>query len=348
MKRIKALIFFAFFITVALSFAVLSSADTNTPILYRNDTKYTIDEFPPEIIDGTVYVPISFFVGLKNIQYEYGTSPIGFYLRNKNTKRYFSFSYNSTLIVVDGEIEEIYFPIVNSTVYIPLEYCADILSLKVEKISTSDSLKIRVSDGTQKMTFDELIELYNPTQAPDGPSVITPGKPNNAINTEHTDRTLYLVLTANKGYDITPTLNALKTYETKATVFFNKSYIITYPKSVIMTFVLGHSIGIYGDSIEEIEEANKALVTLLHLKTQLCMTDSNLTSDGLYNFYTANINASDYNKSARETARDIYNATFKSNTSTVNIAVDEKAEETIKQFLYYVSGDTYITAKTLG
>lgn len=359
MKRNRAIQIFLFAVVCILCISFLSSATGDTPVLYRNDTKYSIEEYPAEKQDGTVYVPINFFIGFKSIQYEYSNNPAGFYFRNAETGRYFSFSSTSSFIVVDGALTDVSFPIMNSTIYMPLEYCTKILSLGVEYANSGDVQRIRVTDGTHKLTFDELIELYDPTETPDqpivtDPSIVEPGIPSVTEPDTPTPKDRYLYITFDQcGGEYTEQIIALlEKNNIKATFYFDSEGIKNDPKSVIRAFVSGHSIGITAETTKELKCTNDVLYEVLHSYTRIAQLKNSVTATEYgklaksgYLTSIPHIDSNDWQSTgAKNTARGIYNKTFERQVSIIRIAADEKSTDITKQLLYYISGDEYVTA----
>lgn len=356
MKRYRVILFFSIAATIILCISFISAATGDRPTLYKNDTKYTIEEYPAEKKDGEVYVPVNFFIGFKNVQYQYGDDPAGFYFRNATTGRYFSFSLTAKHIVVDGALTEVSFPIINSTVYMPLEYCAEILSLKVE-YKNGDSQKIRVSDGTHKLTFDELIELYDPTESPEQPIIpdpptVDPVTPPPSEQPAPENRYLYLTFDKCDGEHTSQIVELLKDSEVKATFFFDAESIKSNPTAVLQAYVLGHSIGITADDPEGLKEANDMLYEVLHCYTRVARLSGSISDEDAerlgesgYLLSAPHIDSEDWSSSgSSSTARGIYNKTFERQVSVIRIVADAKSTGIVKQLLYYVSGDEYVTA----
>ncbi len=352
MKRFRTVAVFLAIVSVVLCFAFLSGAAGSKAILYKNDAKYTITDYPAETVDGKLHVPISFFIGLKNIQYEYATAPAGFYLRNKITGRYLSFSSDSQSIVVDGALVNISFPILNSTVYMPLEYCSEILSLNIEKKIDGSDEHIRLTDGTQRLTFDELIKLYAPVDTPDTPSVIEPEKPDEPVDPiTPSDRHIYITFDSCPNESTSQILDTLENHGVKATFFFEKEGILKYPEAVIRTFVMGHGIGVYAETPEEADSVNDALYTVLNFRTRLLRIKGEATEEIKsasqamgYTVWDCDLDSDSWKDSgARSTARDIYNKTFEQKTTVIRLPSDEKSSNIIERLMYYISADDYIT-----
>lgn len=355
MKRIRLAVLFSIIAVVMLCLAFISTASGDRPILYRNDTKYTISDYPAETVDGKLYVPVSFFVGLNNIQYKFSSDPAGFYLRNTVTERYLSFSSNVDSIVVDGTLIDVKFPIMNSTVYMPLDYCAEILSLKVEKRNDGKIKRVRVSDGTQKLDFSELIKLYETTEKPDDPSVIEPERPGDPVVTvPQTDRSIYVTVNGCDEYT-DAVLDVLKSKNTKMTFFFDQEGIQAYPEAVIRCFVAGHSIGVLGDTPEKVHTANEALSSVLNFKTRLCRITGDITEEEIkkmislgYILWDSNVEVeANDSRTPKNIARYVYNKTFENDVTTVSIGSSDKIAKTVEQIIYYIDGDEYITHKPI-
>ncbi|MBE6651521.1 MAG: hypothetical protein E7613_09470 [Ruminococcaceae bacterium] len=366
MKRYIALIIFIIFSAVALSLAFVSSADGSVPIMYRNDTKYNITEYPVEIIDGKVHVPVSFFIGLNGIQYVYASDPAGFYLRNTSTGRFFSFSANADAIIVDSELVNIKFPIANSTVYLPLEYCADILSLSVEKSTHGNEQRIRLTDGTQKLAFDDLIELYDPTEKPSDNPIITPenpsdilpenpSQPETPLPPEQAQRYAYITVDVLNGNDVCDVIDELKNSNTAVTFFFDYDSIASHPECVIKAFVSGHGIGIYLDETSEADKTNDILYSVINTKTRLYRTATPLstketevmTKKGyIQRKYDLIADITD-EKQPKQIARDLYNGTFKKEHTVISIRSAGNTAEAIHWLIDYINGDDHLEAQII-
>lgn len=355
MKRYIALTMFCVISLFALSIAFVSSADGNVPVMYRNDTKYSIAEYPVEIIDGKVHVPINFFIGLSGIQYVHASDPAGFYIRNTNTGRYLSFSANSDSIIVDSELVNVNFPIVNATVYLPLEYCAEVLSLSLEKKSDEKAQRIRMTDGTQKLTFEELVELYDPTVKPPENPVITPEKPTEQNPpeevtppiSEQTQRYVYITIDVKGKADASAAIDELRSSGIKATFFFDYDSIASHPKAVIKAFAEGHEIGIYMDKTSEAKKTNEILYTVLNFNTRLYKTGEQITENEISGMskkgyiYRKNDITSDTldTKNPKQAARDLYNGIFKKEHTVIGITMTENTVEILRRLTDYINGD---------
>ena len=374
MKKSR-LIAIILFITMAIclnALSVISVADGDTPVVYRNDTKYTITEYPAKMINGTLHLPVSFFVGLHGIQYEFNRDNNSFYLRNQSTGRFFSYSFNSSGIVVDNSFLNISFPIENSTVYLPLEYCADILSLKIEKSVSGSTKRVRLTDGSERLTFEELVELYDPTNPSDSP-IINPDNPDNPTDPDKNTKTVYITIDVYPNTQTDKFLDMLRDWGEKATFFFTKEAIETDPESVLRAFGSGNGIAITSvidkkntlsesltETKNELETTNRILYDVLGFCSRLYRfpegTDERvinateffpaLTEMG-YIIWDYNIDADITASSPWAEAKRIHESIEENEVTVVRFTSHEKSLKILTQLLSYVAHDKKLTARVI-
>ena len=354
-KRLTALLLFVVLTAVFLTFSLYSVADNDHLVVYKNDTKYSISEYPPEVKDGTLYLPLSFFVGFNSLKYEFSRETSGFYLRNENTGRFVSYAVNASGIVVDNEFENVIFPIINSTVYLPLNFTAEILSLNIEAIEGEPD-RIRISDGSEKLTFKELIELYDPTITPQNPPEITPENPENPDVA--TDRSIYITINAYPDSATEEMLKILRNWGERATFFFTKEAIKESPETVIKAFAEGHGIALTSshelNTLEEIKkemtDSNRILYETLGFCTRLFrinkiidISENELTQMG-YIIWGEHETIDTQNSSAWNEAKRVYDSTFNRSQTSVSLSSHSHNTKALTQLLSFVVSDKHITA----
>jgi hypothetical protein len=348
MKRRVLLTAFVIFAVAIAVLALNSIADGDTPVVYRNDTKYSITEYPPEMQNGKLYLPVSFFVGLKGIQYEFNSKNNSFYLRNEKTGRFFSFAFDTDGIVVDNSFVNIDFPIIHSTVYLPIDYCSEILSLKVEKVTSGGKKRIRLSDSSAKLTFESLIELYDPTD-PDSPPIITPENPDGPIKTD-TERIIYITIDALPDTDITKTVKMLRDWGEKASFFFSKEAIKDNPESVLLADAYGNGIAVTCPE-SELDETNRTLYSVLGYSTRIYrsheISDINALAERGYIVWDYTDIMSAEGVSPYSAATKIYNETFNKDITVVKLTTDKNDLKALTQLLSYVANDEHIEARVI-
>ena len=373
MKKTR-LIAILVFITMAICLivpTVMSIADGDTPVVYRNDTKYTITEYPAKMINGTLHMPVSFFVGLQGIQYEFNRDNNSFYLRNQSTGRFFSYSFKSSGIVVDNSYLNTNFPIENSTVYLPLEYCADILSLKIEKVTSGNTKRVRLTDGSEKLSFKELIELYDPSTPSDSP-VINPDNPDNPTTSDTTEKTVYITIDVYPDTQAESLLDMLRSWGEKATFFFTDEAITTNPESVLRAFGSGNGVAITSavekkdtlltieDIKNELDKTNRALYDVLGFCSRLYrfpegMGESIVNSSDIfpaltemgYILWDYNVDADNTASSPWAEAEKIYGIISENDVTVVRFTSHEKSLKILTQLLSYVAHDNSLTARVI-
>lgn len=356
MKKQMKFLIFAIILTLILPLVIIGSADNTTEyILYNNDSKFSFDEYPAISIDGDVYVPSSFFIGFKSILYEYSQKYESFYFMNRDTGRYFAFSFNTKNIIVDGEYTQKSFPIINSTIYIPLDYCAGILSLKVEYKKEDSVIHTRLSDGTEALLFDELLALFTPDEPvlPDPPPV-TPVDPITPPDTPTDKKSVYLLLELSSSEIVKKTVDTLRAFGERATLFFDKDTLNEIPLEIYNAIVSGNGIGICTKNESEgleadIKEANNTLHHIANFSTRFYLAENDLTAiEGGYIACVPSIDTDDYGDLSKlNISTKIYNDALKSTDSTIKIRVTEENFNTLMALIGMFANDEQTELKVL-
>ena len=353
----KTAIIIALCLILLTSVLLTGSANkTNSYVLYKNDTKFDFAEYPAINIDGEIHVPSSFFIGFKNILYEYSDKYQSFYFMNTETGRYFAFSFNASNIILDGEFTQKSFPIRNSTIYMPLEYCADILSLDIETYRENNVQRIRLHDGNVSLEFIELIELFDPAgrldppEPPpvDDPITDNPINPETPVVTPSEKTTVYLMIKlVDKDY-VECAVDLLFAFGERATLFFDKETLLKFPEEVIHATVGGNSIGIFGEDVASLDDTNTVLEYIINYSTRLCTTsDTSAESQG-YTVRTPNVNCSGYSDlNSWEAAEKIYEDAMKHETPYIMIDAVKSNENLLMTLLGMFSNDNFVELETI-
>ncbi len=362
MKKVTSLSFVFLFLLVTLIAASGSANNSNEYVLYRKDTKFSLEEYPAEMIDGQLYVPSSFFIGLDNIKYEYMPSEKSFYFINTKTGKYFSFSFAISNIIVNGEFTQIKFPAVNSTIYMPLEYCAQVLSLKTETYTEGKVVRVRLNDGSEKLSFIELIELFDPAgrlettnpDDPNRPSVLPPEiDPPTPVVTEK--KNVYLMLKADDVSGLEEMLDALRAFGERATVFFDKEVIEQLPEEVLHAAVNSNAIAISTDSesalpiTEQIQSTNNSIALLSNISSLIYTCDTvqgetDEVKNSRYVLWQPTHKREDY---PEQTAQKMYEDILNEERAAVMISTSKDNLNFLMSLLGYLSNDENITLATI-
>ncbi len=353
-KTVRLILLFVIFVITAC-FVITGSADNTEYALYKNDTKFSFDEYPAINLDGEIHVPSSLFIGFKNVLYEYNPKYESFYFLNKDTGNYFAFSFNTENIIVDGDFTQKSFPIINSTIYVPIDYCAGILSLKVEYKKTDDVTHIRLSDGTESLDFDELLELFAPPPVtPDDP--ITPPDhptpPDTPIDTKK--KNVYLLVELSDTQMVKKTIDIIRAFGERATLFFTNEALMSNPFEVYNAITGGNSIGICApqDSVDPVSYIKNANMTLEHIanfssRFYLANDRAQSIGDG-YIACIPTIDVDDYSDlSSTHITTRIYNDAIAHSDSTVKIKATEKNFNTLMAILGLFANDELVELKVL-
>lgn len=344
-------------------FFVPSAMANNTKnyVLYKNDSKFSLPEYPVEEVDSEIYVPTSFLIGFDKILYEYIPLQKSFYFINTETGRYFSYSAKVDNIIVDGTLTQITFPVINSTIYAPLEYCAEILSLDIETYKEDNTVRIRLTDGTQKLDFVELIELFDPTGRLDPPPVDPPEPP--VVDPKPIDpppppqeqkkKTVYLMLTAKNEKSVNETLDILKGFGETATLFLKSETIDKIPEEIIRTRVLRNTLGIYVDEkeenvIEELRRANDLLAVASNLATRIYYKDTAPENAG--DIESAGYilwNEPDFAPDGKQDAQEVYEKVLEKDVCTILIDAKSENFNFLKALLGLLSNDENVVVSAI-
>lgn len=333
-----------------------SANKTDSYVLYKNDTKFDFAEYPALNIDGEIHVPSSFFLGFKDILYEYSDKYKSFYFMNTETDRYFAFSFNASNIILDGEFTQKKFPIRNSTIYMPLEYCADILSLDIETYRENNIQRIRLHDGSISLDFIELIELFDPAgrldppEPPpqDDPVIDDPINPEKPIVTPSEKTTVYLMIKlVDKDY-VERAIDLLFAFGERATLFFDKETLLEIPEEVVHAAVGGNSIGIFGDDIFALDDTNTTLEHIINYSTRICITSDTSAENHGYTVRTHNVDCSEYSAfPSWEAAEKIYEDAMKHETPYITIDAVKSNENLLMTLLGMFSNDALVELETI-
>ncbi len=352
MKKIRVA---AFLLLCVLLSAVLITVANSTQdyLLYRNDTEFSLPEYPVEMLDSELYVPSSFFIGLDNINYEYLQKEKSYYFMNTETGRYFSASMQIGSILVDGEFVEKSFPLLNSTTYLPLEYCADILSLAVEIKTDGKVTRIRVTDGTQTLTFNELVELFEPEKEPDTPPseekppvVLPPVLDPPEVVPVTEKKTVYLILSTDETSGLSEMLDSLRGFGERGTVFFTEEALDTLPKEVLHTLVNSNALALSASSVDKLNALNNTLTLISNTSTRICdlsaldEEDAKKAIEAGYIPWQTTIDCNDYSDISSWTAAEqIYKKALEKKRCAVSISCDKKNLNLLASLLGIFSND---------
>ena len=357
MKKALRILSLIIILALTLPFVITGSATATEYVLYKNDTKFSFDEYPAINRDGEVYVPSSFFIGFKNIFYEYSPKYESFYFMNRDTGRYFAFSFNTENIIVDGEYTQKSFPIINSTIYVPLDYCAGLLSLNVEYKKVDSVIHVRLCDGEEVLLFDELLALFAPS-TPDDPITddpITPPDhptpPDTPIDTKL--KSVYLLLEVSSGDIAKKTSDMLRAFGERATVFFDNGTLLESPLEVYNAITAGCGVGVYASGVgegfeNEIKEANNTLEHIANFSTRFYLADtSSPTLNGGYTPCIPMLDFSSYSSTSSSITESIYSDVISHTDSTLKIKVSEENFNTLMALVGRFANDELIELKVL-
>ncbi|MBO5670111.1 MAG: polysaccharide deacetylase family protein [Clostridia bacterium] len=280
-------------ICAGVLFSVRVSA-LGTPTLFHNDEKWYKDSTAHlEVIDGIPYIPVDIFGMFPHIELSMDSRKGEFMLYNRTTERYISVLYEKRIATVDGT-EEIYlnlYRLYGGYYYVPAEYFCQVMDLSCT-LRDSDAMgekTMRIWDGTQTKTMEELLALYT-DHGPDSstPSVTEPVTPPDTSGVDRTERTVYLTFNTVREDNLFLLLETMRDANVQATFFFQEEELLAAPKLVTQLLTDGHSVGLTSaemtdtaDFLRQMEEANEVLYAITKMTTRIVQMPGGSEKAGL-------------------------------------------------------------------
>lgn len=273
-------------------FSGVSAARREVPSLFYNDTAWVKDDYYPSLGFSTgamqdYWIPLSFFEEFDNIKVRRGPSKTitSFVISDTVTGKYLSFDIanNEYAQTERGTYRFVRTTLYSKERYLPMRDMCAYFGWSFEISEEWNS--VRITDGGQKKTFEELLEKYRPieTEAPD----TTAEEPDTGAETDIPGYNIYrssvVYLTFEDIDDVyTPQiLDALAAEGMPATFFVTGSQLTDYTDMVVRILSEGHSLGLHtmtGDEydiltaselLSSFEKENDLLYALTKRKTRL-------------------------------------------------------------------------------
>ncbi|MBR5459439.1 MAG: hypothetical protein IKV53_01105 [Clostridia bacterium] len=356
-KAITLTLLICLLVSLFVLFTTGSANKTDTYILYKNDAKFDFAEYPAVVLENELYVPSSFFLGFENVLYEYSEKYQSFYFWNKPTGEYFAYSLTSKGAVINGEYTQKEFPIIHSTIYLPLEFCADILSLRLEYYNEKNVCHVRLYDTNASLDFLQLIELFDPIGRRDPIEPDPPIEPENPVEPELPEehekpvvtdtKSVYLMLMLTDDY-AKEAIDLLYAFGERATLYFDRDLLLKAPREVYHAEVNGNAVGITASSYDELSDTNMLFCHISNYYTRLCYSPDESADANGYAMVNPEIVAGDYtDMHSWDTAEAIYNEIKGTDKSTVLIEARRENENLLMSLLGLLANDVSITLETL-
>ena len=271
-----------------------SATPLDKPMLYFNDSTWAReDRSPLKIIDGVEYVPLTIFAQLKNTKVRVNENLNTFVI----THSALYISIDATTGIATNHNDRI-FTITTHKLdygerYVPArDVCRHVgLGFDLFTNPITGDTAVRITDGTETLSFEELLDKYNPdilkTEAQTDQSEETKG-PDDSQDTEEIHmlsgkRTVYITFLEAINENTETSLDILNAYGYNATFFVDSSDITDNPLIISEIISEGHKIGIKPRSpgaytsidslINDINSVNDLLYRVFKFKTRTVMLD---------------------------------------------------------------------------
>lgn len=264
--------------------------NSDIPSLFRNDEVYPdYKSYPPVICDDMEYVPLGLFNGLPNIKTNYSDDQTNFYIQNKKTNAYISFSINDNYAVTrDNKVYQTSVYTFYGVHYVPLKTVCSTVGLghSIYNDKENKFFAIKVYSNEKGLTAKELVTIY----APQLNSGNTTGSGTTAPDSwaqdnqtqkppEYKNGTVMLFYPSEGISAAQSTLKALSTRKLQATFFVTEADILNYPDIIRSIYTSGNTIGITFDADdglyspgvleERVRSAEAALYEVAKIKTRI-------------------------------------------------------------------------------
>lgn len=280
-------------ICAGVLFSVRVSA-VGVPTLFHNDEKWYKDSTAHlEVIDGIPYIPVDIFSMFPHIELSMDSRKGEFMLYNRTTGRYISVLYEKRIATVDGT-EEIYlnlYRLYGGYYYVPAEYFCQVMELSCT-LRDSDAMggkTMRIWDGTQSKTMEELLTLYVSSGSDStSPSVTDPPLPPDTSGVDRTERTVYLTFNTVREDNLYLLIEMMREANVQATFFFTAQELTAKPKLVTQILTDGHSVGLTAasvtdtaDFLSQMDAANEVLYGITKMTTRIVQMPGSSEAAGL-------------------------------------------------------------------
>ncbi len=376
-RNFSAVKFLSLFLCLIMLFNIVpfgtsTYANPSIPLLYTNDSVFAAwEKTPPQKENGVVYLPLTMFVALDNLYYYSNPNTGSFYLQNEITNEYLSFSLKANGAYNGKTMLNIDIKVFNNTIYLPAIQTSDNLGLYVEM--NSDKTIVRINDGSAKLSFSKLLELYTPVEKP--PVQVPDPIPDNPDNPNGNDdppvdeppiddkpvinpSDVYLCFTDPDPKNISSLMVALENENLDATFFLSGEYIANNPKSVMLIHAKGYSTALYIKQshsdfealYEDITSANELLERITKQKTRVLSFKPKYDNEIIkklenkgYKLHDFNIVPSSYTTS-KKLAEDVIAKINSSRTARVLLETNITSVSSIYEIGKYINSYSIVTS----
>ena len=142
------------------------SENSEIPSLFKNDDVFeNYKNYPPVISDGIEYVPLELFYGLSDFKINYSDDNSNFYIQNKKTNEYVSFSINDSYAVTGkNKVYEADVPVFYGVQYVPLRTVCDNVGIGCSTYNDGENkvYAIEIYTKEESLSAQELLQIHAP------------------------------------------------------------------------------------------------------------------------------------------------------------------------------------------
>lgn len=263
-------------------FTVGTQADNTLTMLYVNDEVWYKTGIYPLRVYHSTYVPISIFEQIKGVTVSFYANNTAMIMRSKDL--FISFDVNRGSAMSSNN-ERFYFPtrLVDGERYLPLLTTCEQLKLQCETYESKvdGSISVRICDGSQTKTFEELIAKYNPGALEREET--TPPATETTVYIDPVENPAFFAVDgiANGGR-IDALMKLCDEYAVSGAFFVRPAELEAYPERVLSLLAGGHSIGFLVEAegaLDALREANAALMRRYHRTSRLVRIEGEIPDE---------------------------------------------------------------------
>lgn len=282
-KRLVSIVLCAaVLVGAAIAFSIRDTRAAEYPLIYCNDEVWWLDSLASiEYSDGDELVPIDIFTRLSKIETTINSESGSYVLRNTESGDYISISSYRKMALYNGvslfrlncyeRVGKYY-----TYFYIPLDEIAPLVGCSVERYTAASGREyVRVCDGGESVSFEELLKKYVPDEFPEDSSAVSPtetlppaSETTPVIPEPKVEKKIYLSFDGIDSYT-DGVLDVLLAYGEHATFFLSREDIRSYPMTAVRIFAEGHAIGMLPDESGSLEQVSLELSAMLAISSRV-------------------------------------------------------------------------------
>ena len=271
-RYIARITLFVLLIGLCSSLLAIPTAAEGEIFVAAGNTVLPLSDAMPIRSSGTWYIDYECFSeGSLKMNTSYNASEGKLVLYNWDTTLIFDIHNSTAYVVGDNAQYKATTVVANGTVYIPVQFTAQILDFEYDYYPDTPLIRVKRADDIPHTMFryiaknavPGLLEEYNAKK-------VSQEKVDQPVTQQETKKqSLRLTFNIENGENFGKILSSLSTYGFKGTFFIDQTAIPRCENEIRRAIVQGHSIGILAENADNLTPANAKLFDVAKTKTRL-------------------------------------------------------------------------------